>query len=381
MNSASPLRRHLFRISLEAARLLLAASFLFSGGVKAIDPMGGAIKIEEYLRAFGMEQFEFLATLGAFNLCAMEFALGACLLVGAFRGFTTLIMLLFMAAMTALTLYLALFDPVSDCGCFGDALRLSNWETFGKNVLLLSAALFTFCHWRKLARLLPMKVLWLASFLPYTLCIGFAWWNYNHLPLVDFRPFKVGANIPELMSIPEGAAEDEYRHTLVYEKAGQRQHFPLDSIPAEGSGWTFVEAQSELLKQGYRPLVESFQLFDAKGEEVSDFILSQEKPVYLLIMPDAATANEENTDIISDIYDRTVEEGSLFYAVVGSSDASFQEWTDYTGAEYPHLKADATLLKTIVRSNPGLVLLHKGTIIQKLHYNDLANDEQRTLPN
>ena len=359
-----------FRIFLELLRFCLAFCLLFSGGVKAIDPMGGAIKIKEYLWAFGLESFDFLAVLASFNLCIIEFIIGFCLLIGMYRTFISFIILSFMSGMTLLTLYLALFDPVSDCGCFGDALILSNWETFGKNLILSAAAVVVFLNNKQLLRLLPTALHWFAAVFSFFSVLIFAWWNYNHLPIIDFRPFKVGAHIPTLMTVPEGAPVDEYEHTIVYEKDGVRKSFALDSVPVEDSTWVFVEAQSVLVKQGEKPLVESFPLFDEKGEDVSELVFSQTKDVYLLVLSDAETANEEYIDQINDLYDKATADGNLFYAVIGSSDASFQEWSDYTGAAYPYFKTDATLLKTFIRSNPGLVLLRKGTIVKKWHYND-----------
>ena len=340
--------------------------------------MGGAIKIEDYMKAFSLDLFLPASTLISFNLSTFEFTLGVCLLLGAYRWFTTLFTCLFMAVMTLLTFYLALFNPVADCGCFGDAIILTNWETFFKNVVLMAASILVFTHSKSLFRFYSLKTIWFVVFFTYTFGLGFAWMNYNHLPLVDFRPYKVGANIPEMMSIPDGAPVDEYSYSFTYEKDGVQKFFSLDDAPTEDTTWTFIDSKTELIQKGYTPLVESFQLFDATDTDISEQILADTADVFLLIMPDASIANEERIDRIGDLYDYTVEAGLRFYAVIGSSDESFQVWTDYTGAEYPYLKADKVFLKTIIRSNPGLIQLRKGSIINKWHNNDLPQVEELT---
>ena len=134
----------------ELCRLLIGGVFIFSGFVKAVDPVGGAIKIGEYLASFGLDMLQPFTVLLSFNLSAIEFTLGVCMLLGVYRRDVSFLVLMFMAFMTPLTLYLALFDPVSDCGCFGDALVISNWQTFYKNVVLLAAAFYVFIHNQRL---------------------------------------------------------------------------------------------------------------------------------------------------------------------------------------------------------------------------------------
>ncbi|MBR2496858.1 MAG: DoxX family protein, partial [Parabacteroides sp.] len=150
----------IIKIITEFCRLLIGVVFIFSGFVKAVDPMGGGIKISEYLTSFGLESLEAFSVLISFNLSAIEFTLGVCMLLGAYRRYTAFFALLFMAFMTPLTLYLALFDPVSDCGCFGDALILSNWETFFKNVALLVATIITFSYNQRLLPFYTYRVYW-----------------------------------------------------------------------------------------------------------------------------------------------------------------------------------------------------------------------------
>lgn len=359
----------------EFCRLLIGVVFIFSGFVKAVDPMGGAIKIGEYLASFGLDAVRSFAVLISFNLSAIEFTLGVCMLLGVYRRYTSFLVLAFMAVMTPLTLYLALFNPVSDCGCFGDALVITNWETFYKNIILSAAAVFVFSYNQRLLQGFTYKVYWFVALYAYMFGIGFAYYNYNHLPIIDFRPYKLGANIPKLMEIPEGAPQDEYKYTFIYEKGGVKKEFTLEDYPSNDSSWTFVESKTELVKPGYTPPVAAFNIYNAEGNDVTDEIIRNPGPVLLLIAPKLEEADGEQMDEINSMYDYALEYNIPFYCVTGSSPEAITEWSDNTGAEYPFRMADEVLLKTIIRSNPGLVLLKDGTVLGKWHYNDIPAEE------
>lgn len=363
------------KILVECSRLLLGVVFIFSGFVKAVDPMGFAIKIGEYLSSFGLDKLQPFSVLLSFNLSAIEFALGVCMLLGVYRRYVSFLILLFMAFMTPLTLYLALFDPVSDCGCFGDALVISNWETFFKNIILSAAAVIAFIYNQRLLQGYTFKVYWFVALYAYLFGVGFGYYNYNHLPVLDFRPYKIGANIPSLMEIPAGAPEDEYKYTFIYEKDGVKKEFGLNDYPANDSTWTFVDSKTELVKQGYVPPVTAFNIYDGEGEDVTDEILNNPEPLLLLIAPKLEDADDEQMDEINGVYDYALEHQIPFYCVTGSSKEAIDTWSDNTGAEYPFRMADEVLLKTMIRSNPGLMLLKDGTILGKWHYNDIPAEE------
>lgn len=364
------------KIVAECCRVLIGIVFIFSGFVKAVDPMGGAIKIGEYLASFGLDKLQPFTVIFSFNLSAIEFALGVCMLFGVYRRYASFLTLLFMAFMTPLTLYLALFDPVSDCGCFGDALVISNWDTFYKNIVLLAAAIIVFIYNQRIFQCYTYRVYWFIALYAYIFAIGFAYHNYNHLPVIDFRPYKLGANIPALTEIPPGAPEDEYKYTFIYEKDGVQKEFILENYPANDSTWTFVESKTELVKKGYTPPVAAFNIYNEKGEDVTDEIIHNPRPVLLLVAPKLENADDDEVEQINDVYDYALEHNITFYCVTGSSEQAITEWSDNTGAEYPFRMADDVLLKTIIRSNPGLVLLNEGTILGKWHYNDIPYENQ-----
>jgi uncharacterized membrane protein YphA (DoxX/SURF4 family) len=370
-------RKVMIKTLVGICRLLVGAVFVFSGFVKAIDPMGFEIKIGEYLAVWGMEGFRSLAVAAAFILIALEFTLGVCLLLGVYRRYTSLLALALMLLMTPLTLYLALFNPVTDCGCFGDAWVITNWETFVKNLVLLAAAVGVYVRRRDIPSCYTTAgAQRFVALFAYAGCLYFAYWNYNHLPPVDFRPYKEGIHIPGQMSIPEGAPEEEYRYSLVYEKDGVKEVFSLEDYPAEDSAWTFVETRMELIQKGYTPPISAFVIYDREGHEAAGLILEQPGDLLLVVAARLEEASGKRIDDINNLYDYAQENDIAFYCVTGSSADAIDAWIERTGAEYPFLEADAVLLKTIIRSNPGLVWMRNGTILKKWHYNDLPGEEK-----
>jgi len=360
------------KIITELCRLILGVTFLFSGTVKAIDPVGGVFIMEDYFSAFGLTALNPLALVISINLSAIEFLLGLCIIMAVYRRLTTFCMLLFMVFMTALTLYLAIFNPVHDCGCFGQAIILTNTQTFLKNVLiLLPASIVSFVYYKKMTPVFTWKAYWFAVVFGYVFAVGFAFYNYHHLPPIDFLPYKIGVNIPEQMSFPEDAPQDVYH--FVYEKNGKRKTFSQSEAPFGDADWTFVDRK--LIKQGYIPPIASFELTDKNETIITDVVLENGKGVFLLIAPYLEKASDHHIDEINNIYDYAVENGLLFYCVTSSSKESMAEWVHNTGAEYPFLTADDVILKSIVRANPGLVLLKSGTILQKWNHNDIPTEE------
>lgn len=363
------------KILAETCRLLLGLVFLFSGASKAVDPVGGTIKISEYLSSFGLDSLQSFSLPFAINLAAVEFTLGACMFLGVYRRYASFLTLLMMLFMTPLTLYLALYNPVADCGCFGEALIITNWQTFYKNLVLLTAAVIAFIYNQRTMAGYTFKVYWFVATFAYVYCVGFSLRNYWHLPIIDFRPYQVGVNIPDQMNIPEGAPQDEYEYTFIYEKDGVQKKFNLDNVPADDSTWTFVDTETKLIKKGYVPPITDFIITTFDGEDRTEQLLSDTAGVFLLIAPRLEYANEERIDEINNLYDYAVENKLQFYCLTGSDESAVSKWIDYTGAEYPFLFVDDVTLKTMIRSNPGLMILKGGTIMGKWHYNDFPKEE------
>ena len=355
-------------------RFLLAASFIFSGFVKAVDPLGFQYKIQDYLTAFGMASWfpSFFPLLGGIILSAVEFFIGISLFFATRRTLATSLALMLMIFMTPLTLYLAIFDPVSDCGCFGDAWVLTNWETFGKNIVLLFAAMMAFRHRRMLVRFISVKMEWLVSL--YTLFFVFtlSFYCLDRLPVLDFRPYKIGKNILEGMTMPEGAKPSVYESIFILEKNGERKEFTLDNYP--DSTWTFIDSKTVQTEEGYVPPIHDFSIADAKtGEDITQEVIHDKGYTFLLVSPHLEFADDSNFGNIDEIYEYANDHGYRFLCLTASTEKAIKHWQDITGAEYPFYVTDETTLKTVIRSNPGLLLLKNGTIIQKWSHNDLPD--------
>jgi len=365
-------KQKLIKILVEFCRILIGATFVFSGVVKAIDPVGGALQIRDYLTAFGLNHFSWMENILSFNLSSIEFTLGICLLLAVYRRLTTLCVLLFMCFMTPLTLYLALYNPISDCGCFGHAIILSNWATFFKNIPLLAASICTYIYCKRLTSFFSFKTYWFVVLFTYFFCMTFCYQNYTRLPIKDFLPYKVGLNITKLMEIPEDAPQDEF--IFIYEKEGVKKEFKFEDIPMDDSSWVYVD--KKLIKEGFIPVVSSFELYNKNQDNIADMVLTHPQLTFLLIMPDIKEADDIHIDNINNVYDNAVEAKLPFYGVTASAEADIEEWRENTGADYPFLTADDVLLKSMIRSNPGLVVLKNGTILAKWHHNDIPGEDK-----
>lgn len=354
---------------------MLATLFIFSGFVKAVDPLGSFYKIQDYLAAFGIISWfpTYLPLLFAIILSSAEFCVGVFLFFGVRRKIASTLALLLMSVMTPLTLYLALANPVSDCGCFGDAWVLTNWQTFGKNIVLLIAAIAVFRERKLMFRFVTLKIEWMVSL--YTLLFVFALSFYclEYLPVLDFRPYKIGADIKAGMEIPEGAKPSVFESRFVLEKDGRQQEFTLDNYP--DSTWTFVETRTVLKEKGYEPPIHDFSMISlGTGEDITDSVLTDKGYTFLLVAHRIEEADDSNIDLINEIYDYSVEHGYGFYALTSSPDEEIEMWRERTGAEYPFCQMDDITLKTIIRSNPGLLLIKDGTILNKWSDNQLPDE-------
>ena len=362
-------------------RLLMAATFIFSGYVKAIDPLGTQYKLTDYLQAMGIGSLlpEWTLLVGAVLLAALEFSLGIFLLFAIRRHLVSRIVLALMSIMTLLTLWIVIANPVKDCGCFGDAVVLSNGQTFIKNIILLAIALMLLKWPTSMVRFVSKKTQWIVINYTVIFALALSAWSLWDLPLFDFRPYHVGANIAQGMNIPQGALQPQFETTFILEKNGQQKEFTLDNYP--DSTWTFVDSKTVQTAEGYVPPIHDFSIQDNKtGEDITQEVLNDTGYTFLLISPTLAYADDSNFGRIDQIYEFAQDYGYRFICLTASSDKDIAKWQDITGAEYPFYTTDATTLKTMIRSNPGLMLLHHGTIIQKWSHNKLPQPEELNQP-
>ncbi len=363
-------------ITVNALRFVLALVFAFSGFVKAVDPMGTVYKMTDYAEAFGMAASPTLLWIGAWALIMVEYVMGVSLFFGLYRRFYLWLMILFLGVMTPLTLVLALTNPVSDCGCFGDAVALTNWQTFGKNVALLVMAIIVLACHKRVWRVISERTQWLVFVYTAASIALFMQYNIRHLPALDFRPYAIGTNLIDAMTIPDDAPQDEYETLFVLEKDGVQRTFTFDNYP--DSTWTFVTRENRLASKGYVPPITDFHLATLDGEDVTWDVLEYPGYTFLMVASNLNRTNEGMLDVINDLYDYAKVGGPPFYMLTSSSVAEIEEWTEHTGAAYPYLHADEILLKTMIRANPGLIVLKDATVIGKWSAPDMPRDEQLT---
>ena len=367
--------------AVNVCRFVLAATFIFSGYVKAIDPLGTLYKLKDYAAAMSLNGLlpDWVLVGVAIALGALEFALGVFMLFAVRRHVVSRIMLAFMAAMTVLTLWIFVADPVKDCGCFGDALKLTNGETLLKNIVLIACAALV--AWRPvdMARFISRSNQWIVRYYTVAYIVITSVYCLYTLPIFDFRPYHVGMNIKQGMEIPEGAEQPEFESTFLLRKNGETREFTLDNYP--DSTWEYVDTRTVQTKKGYEPPIHDFALTSCDtGEDITEQVLTKKGYTFLLVSPRLAVADDSNFGDIDQIYEYAEENGADFYCVTASANDEIERWRDLTGAEYQFCNADETTLKTMIRSNPGLMLLKDGTIIGKWSHNALPQTDDLTAP-
>lgn len=365
-------------VLVNSLRFALALVFVFSGFVKAVDPMGTVYKLADYVEAFGWDMHPWMLLVGTWILSALEYVMGVSLFFGLYRRFYLWTIIAFLGVMTPLTLVLALTNPINDCGCFGDAVVLTNWQTFEKNVILLFMAVVILIHNRRIVRVISERAQWLVFVYSLVSIVVFMQYNMRHLPMIDFRPYRIGTNILEAMTIPEDAPQDEYETLFVLEKDGVKRTFTFDDYP--DSTWTFISRENRLVSKGYQPQIADFHLSNLKGEEMTWEVLEQPGFTFLMVAHNLEYTNEGMLDVINDLYDYAKVYEHPFYMLTSSGEMVIHDWTENTGASYSYLQADEILLKTMVRANPGLIILKDATVVGKWSAADMPRDEQLFLP-
>ena len=373
--------QRLLKMTVNLCRIIVALTFIFSGFVKAIDPIGLQYKLQDYLGAIGIPGFlpDWMLLIMAVLLAAVEFCMGIFLLFAIQRRLISKLIVVFMSIMTLITVWLVVANPVKDCGCFGDALHLTNTETLVKNIILLGCSIVIMQRPLAMFRFISESNQWIV--INYTIVFIFvsSGLSLYYLPLFDFRPYRIGTNIPRGMEIPKDAEQPLFETTFIMEKGGLRKEFTLNDYP--DSTWKFIDSKTVQVKEGYIPPIHDFSVADRKtGKDLTDSVLRHKGYTFLLIAPYLERADDSNFGDIDQLYEYAQTYNIPFYCLTASTAKAIQRWRDITGAEYPFCITDETTLKTIVRSNPGLLLLKDGTIINKWSHNQLPNGAKLSLP-
>ena len=359
-------------------RILVGAVFAFSGFVKAVDPLGSCYKFTDYFTlAFDMPALSAFSLPLAFILAALEFTTGIMLIFNLKPRWAVWLSFAFMIVFLPLTLYIALENPVHDCGCFGDALVIDNWTTFFKNVVLTIMILYLVFNRKKMDNPLSDNVELGISVAVFLIAIVFQHFMIRHLPIFDFRPYKIGNNIAEKMAIPEGAKRDVYETKLVYKNSvtGEVQEFSSDNYPWQDSTWVWQDTKSGLIEKGYQPEIHDFTIQDSVGVDHTEQVLNYEKPVLLVVTHKLEKSDEDGLDMLRHLQNYALKNDFLIIGLTSSNWDKIQEVKSEFSVDFPFFQTDDITLKTIVRANPGIVKLEKGTVTGKWNFRDFRLDK------
>jgi uncharacterized membrane protein YphA (DoxX/SURF4 family) len=359
------------KILISVSRIIVGLVFIFSGIVKAIDPLGSAYKFHDYFQAFNIGFLNQLSLPLAILLCTAEFIAGFSVLTGLRQKAGIWVVMVLMVIFTPLTFILALTNPVSDCGCFGDAIHLTNWQTFGKNIILIALVIVLYRSKKNVRNILGTFTEFALITSTILLFILFSLANLRYLPVLDFLPYKTGVKIADKMVVPEGVPVDVYQTTFIYEKDGVKKEFSLNNYPADDTTWKFVDQKSVLIKKGYQPPIHDFSITSMNGEDLTQKILSNPRYSILMISKKLSEVGKKHLSDAFELGYYCIGNGIDFYILTASETNEVKNYNN--GLEF--CSVDETTLKTMLRANPGYILLKDGTIIGKWSWANVPEKE------
>ena len=356
------------RLVKNLCRIIVGIVFIYSGFVKGIDPLGSDYKFTDYFNAFGMGWMNATTLFFSFALSLAEFLIGTALLFNLWVSRMAWGSLLFMAFFTPLTLVLALTNPVSDCGCFGDAMILTNWQTFWKNIILFLLAIMIFVYRKEYKS--SLSLMGQFSFLTLAgagmLCLSI--YCYRHLPVLDFRPYAVGKNITEGMRLPEGAKPDQYEVTLKYKnkQTGEIRSFTEENYPWQDTlNWEYESSTERLVKKGYITPIHDLVIEHPTLGNITEEILEDDNHTILAVAYNLNQSDTQYQPAINRLAEYAREKGIRFYGLTSSTERDIEAYKKRNHVPYEFCTADEIQLKTMIRSNPGVIILREGTILDK----------------
>lgn len=338
-------------------RLLVGVTFVLSGFTKSVDVWGSFYKIGEYLEVWGWNIPSPLVVIAAFLLGGVEFVCGFLLLLGCYKRVSVWILLLMMAFMLPLTLYIAVADPVADCGCFGDFLIISNNATFVKNIFLTLFLLYLFRFNRKTDGLYVPYVQWVVGGLLSLYIMIVAFYGYNVQPMIDFRRFDPGTDLLASADVRDEGEEAEYE--FIYEKDGSEESFSIDNLP--DSTWTFVDRR---LIGGSEAVTDGFAVI-SDGENIAEDIIDPDAEQFVVTVPDMSRVDLSYTYLLNELNDYITARGGSMVALVSADDEGIERWRDVSMASYEIYNAEPTLIKELARGHAAIVYLRKGVVVWK----------------
>jgi uncharacterized membrane protein YphA (DoxX/SURF4 family) len=360
----------------QISRILVGLLFIISGLIKSNDTVGFAYKLEEYYTVFGVDFLVSTAVLQAMIICIVEVMLGVMLLLGNRVKLTVYLLLAMILFFTFLTFYSAYFNKVTDCGCFGDALKLTPWQSFTKDIVLLVLILLLVIGKKYIKTLVGKKPTAVLLAIALILNIAFPVYTYNYLPVKDFRPYAVGKDIKKGMEIPPNAPKGKFESKLFYKnlKSGQIKEFTSQNYPWQDTlNWAWERTETIELEKAFVPPIHDFSLTNVEGSEYTDDILNYPGYQFFLVSRDLLDANKKVQSRINDFAALCEKDSVPFYGLTSNTPQVIDEFRHEVQAMYDFYIVDGTQLKTMIRSNPGLILLKGSTVLAMWHYNSFPS--------
>lgn len=351
------------------SRIVVGILFIFSGLVKLNDPVGFSFKLQDYF-APEVLNLTFLipfSLLIAISLVIIEVILGVMLLLGYLRRFTLWMLLFMIVFFTFLTFYSAYFNKVTDCGCFGDAIPLTPWQSFYKDLILLVLILILLLGKKYIRPLWTTNIRSISVLITFVICLGIGYYVLQHLPIIDFRPYKIGKNISEGMSIPEDAPKPLYEYKWKFNVNGEEKVIVTNGDYPEVKG-EFIDVETKMIHEGYTPPIHDFTI-EKDGEDYTEEFLNKSNLI-VVVAYSLFNTEKQGYKNIKTVTDRAKELGYEVIGLSASSEAMTYALISQNKLDFEFYFCDETTLKTIIRSNPGIMELQSGTIMQKYHWND-----------
>lgn len=352
------------------SKIVLGLTFLFSGFVKSVDVYGTTFKIVDYFHAFHLDIFQPLSKLLAFGIVGLEFLLGILIIIGIYAKVVSKLVISIVFFMMLLTLYIALFNNVEDCGCFGDVLILSNWVTFFKNVVLLIFAFMFVIYHRLVTPLFSIKIRKYVLRYSFIYISGILLYNYIYEPLFDFRPYHVGAKLMPFDSINK---KNKDQVSLIYRKDGEEKVFTPETAPWQNGEWTYVETRINSLNIENTKSIADFSIqnirFNKENKptiiDITDKVLLDSEYSFFLLIPDLSILSDIQYDTINKIALYAGNNKYKVYCLTASTKNEILQFKEHLNPEIMICLADNRLINTIVRASPGLMIMKKGLIVAK----------------
>ena len=352
-------------------RFTYGTFLIFSGFVKILDPLGFSYKLQEYFEVFGMEWLISFSLLLAVFICVFEIFIGLFLLCGIHVKRTLYSNLALMIGFTFLTFYSAYFNVVTDCGCFGDFMKLEPWFSFQKDIILLIVSMVLFRYQVRIDPIFNQKTTNHLVLTSFVVILFVPIYGLSHLPIVDFRAYKIGASIVEGRKLPDDAKKDIYEDVWYYEIQGEIQEFTTSQKPWDIEGAVFKDRVSKLISKGDEPLIHDFDIINEMiGMDVTDSLLSMER-IILVICYDIEKTNLDGHDQIDVFITNSMASNIPVYGLSSSSYDDVKTKLMTKNLNYPYFLVDQTTLKTVIRANPGVLLIEDGVVVDKWHWRDV----------